>query len=249
MPAKSKKVVGKKVSAKKPTQKSVRTSKAKVVSVEVVVISNLKPPEVPNLQSPEVLKHIKKVEAIIKDVEATIKSNKEIGAEPIIPPIKDFAIQATKLSRQAIQTGASVLVYAWACGKLLIAAKAKLGRSDFGEWRDKNLGPDVISERTSQRYMVLAKQCDDVKALLEWSPSLRQAYIACGILPEPPERENTDGIDSDQIKREALLASITGIQKKLRMFSGLKGKLGAADKTHLKLAKRQIDKFFEQILA
>jgi hypothetical protein len=36
----------------------------------------------------------------------------------------------------------------------------------------------------------------------------------------------------------ALLSSITSIQKKLRLFSGLRGKLGAADKTQLKLAKQ-----------
>ena len=96
--------------------------------------------------------------------------------------------------------------------------------------------------------MQLAKQCDDVRALLEWSPSLRQAYIACGILPEPPERESGDETDSDEVKRQALLSSITGIQKKLRLFAGLKGRLGAAEKTQLTLAKRQIDEFFDQIL-
>jgi hypothetical protein len=105
-----------------------------------------------------------------------------------------------------------------------------------------------MSERTSQRYMQLAKQCDNVRALLEWSPSLRQAYIACGILPEPPEREKEDEGDADAAMREALLSSITGIQKKLRLFSRLEGKLGAAEKTQLKLAKVEIDKFFDQIL-
>ncbi|MEI6819345.1 MAG: hypothetical protein WCL19_07055, partial [Verrucomicrobiota bacterium] len=123
----------------------------------------------------------------------------------------------------------------------------KLGRGDFGDWRKKHLCDD-ITERTSQRYMQLAKRYEDVRALLEWSPSLRQAYIACGILPEPPERAADEESDADEIKRQALLSSITGIQKKLRLFYGLKGKLGAGDKTQLKLAKQQIDEFFQQIL-
>jgi hypothetical protein len=239
MPAKSKKVVGKKISEKESTPKSVRTSTTKAVSVEVAVIPDLKPPEV--------LKHIKEVEAKIKEIEAIIKSNKEIGAEPIIPPIKDFAIQARGLSRQAVQIGASALVYAWACGKLLIAAKAKLGRSDFGEWRDKNLGPDVISERTSQRYMVLAKQCDDVKSLLEWSPSLRQAYIACGILPEPEARD-TEEVDNDLPKTRALLTSLNGLQRNLRLFAGSTEKLGKAELTELMLVRDELNQFFNQVI-
>jgi hypothetical protein len=60
-----------------------------------------------------------------------------------------------------VEVGASALVYAWASGKLLNIAKAKLGRGDFGAWRKEHLGDD-IAERTSQRYMRLAKECDDV---------------------------------------------------------------------------------------
>ena len=162
--------------------------------------------------------------------------------------INAFSKQVAGFALEAVESGAAALVYAWACGKLLNSAKAKFGRGDFGEWRAGKLEPGVISERTSQRYMKLAKDWDDIRALLEWSPTLRQAYIACGVLPEPPERNVNDGEDAEAIKRQALLSSITGIQKKLRVFSGLKGKLGAAEKTQLKLAKMQIDEFFDQIL-
>jgi|GEM_PF-4123777 len=97
-------------------------------------------------------------------------------------------------------------------------------------------------------FLIDPPGANDVKALLEWSPSLRQAYIACGILPEPPQRELEEAADSDEAKREALLSSITGVQKKLRLFTGLKGHLAADEKTQLKLAKKNIDAFFAQIL-
>jgi hypothetical protein len=240
MPAKSKKVVGKKISGREPIKKSVsRTSKSKAVSVEVAVIPDLKPPEV--------LKHIKEVEAKIKEIEAIFKANKEMDADPIIPSIKKFAKQAADLSRQAVKTGASALVYAWACGKLLIAAKTKLKRSDFGKWRDENLGADVISERTSQRYMQLAKQFDNVETLLKWSPSLRQAYIACGILPEPEARD-TEEEDNDLPKTRALLTSLNGLQRNLRLFAGSTEKLGKAELTELKLVRDELNQFFNQVI-
>jgi hypothetical protein len=197
--------------------------------------------DVPDLMPPEVMKQILQVQDFVGNSEHMTNAELARG-------ISAFSKQASGFSLHALKAGASALVYAWACGKLLNTAKANLGRGDFGAWRDEHLGDDVLSERTSQRYMQLAKQSDNVKALLEWSPSLRQAYIACGILPEP-ERAGGDEGDSDEVKRQALLSSITGMQKKLRLFSGLKGKLGAAEKTQLKLAKREIDAFFDQILA
>ena len=189
-------------------------------------------------------------QAVVKQlsqVEETVARASSMSDAKIVTSIKDYSSRATKHAHTAVESGASALVYAWGSGKLLNAAKTKLGRGDFGDWRKKHLCDD-ITERTSQRYMQLAKRYEDVRALLEWSPSLRQAYIACGILPEPPERAADEESDADEIKRQALLSSITGIQKKLRLFYGLKGKLGAGDKTQLKLAKQQIDEFLQQIL-
>jgi hypothetical protein len=240
MPAKSKKVVGKKTSGKEPIKKSVsRTSKSKAVSEEIADIPDLKPPEV--------LKHIKKVEAIIKDAEAIIKASKGMVTDPIIPSIKNFAEQAATLSRQAVQTGASALVYAWACGKLLNTVKVHLGRGAFGLWREDLILTEYLSERTSQRYMQLAKQFDDVKSLLKWSPSLRHAYIACGILPEPEARD-TEEEDNDLPKTRALLSSLNGLQRNLRLFAGSTEKLGKADLTELRLVRDELNQLFNEII-
>jgi hypothetical protein len=231
MTAKSKKAAVSEVTAKKTDS---RGKPVKAVKFEVVSA-------VPDLMPRKVVKQILSVEVIVSHVD-------KLSDAKLALFIKGYAQKADSFSKEAVHLGASALVFAWASGKLLNAAKAKLGRGDFGQWRDKKLGRSVMSERTSQRYMQLAKQCDDVKSLLEWNSSLRQAYIACGILPEPPIREVDEEDDPDAAKRRALVSSITGIEKKLRVFSGLKGKLRAAEKKQLKQAKKEIDEFFDQIL-
>ncbi len=235
MAAKSNKIAAKKGTAKKSAPIVIRRP-AKENAAEVEVVS-----DVPDLMSPGVVKQVLQVQDFVAN-------SQQLKDSELARGISAFSKKASGFALDAVKAGASALVYAWACGKLLNATKAKVGHGKFGAWREKNLDAVVISERTSQRYMQLAKQCDDVKALLEWSPSLRQAYIACGILPEPPERDLDETGDSDEAKREALLSSITGVQKKLRLFAGLTGGLSVAEKTQLKLAKKEIDLFFKQIL-
>ena len=196
---------------------------------------------VPELLSPEVAKHLTKVEDFVDHSTHMTETGLARG-------INAYSKQAAGYAQEAVKSGSTALVYAWACGKLLNAAKVKFAHGDFGKWRAAKLEPGAISDRTSQRYMKLAKEWEDIRALLEWSPTLRQAYIACGILPEPPEQNVDDKEDADTMKRQALLASITGIQKKLRVFSGLKGRLGPAEETQLKLAKMEIDRLFDEIL-
>ena len=230
MAAKSKKVAAKKGPAKKsaPPRK-----KAKAVDAEVVS-------EPPDLMTAEVKRQISAVEKQIKLVE-------DMSVGDLSDTIEIYADQAARYSQIALKSGASALVYAWACGKLLNAAKARLGRGDFGKWRTENLLSDSLSERTTARYMMLAKQCDDVKSLLEWSPSLRQAYIACGILPEPERTSAEEGEDTAP-KTHALLTSLSGLQKNLRLFTGSGEKLGKADLTQLKLMRDELDRFFEQVI-
>lgn len=64
----------------------------------------------------------------------------ELTTTPHFKSLKGFAAQASQHANSAVQAGASALVYSWASGKRLNAAKAKLERGDFGAWREKNLG-------------------------------------------------------------------------------------------------------------
>lgn len=74
------------------------------------------------------------------------------------------------------------------CGHLLIKAQEVVGRGNFEQWlRDNTQG--LISRRTAFRYIKLAKiipvsQCGTSLSNSD-HPTLRQAYIAAGILPDP----------------------------------------------------------------
>ena len=225
----------KKTAAKKsPPKKSVtRPAKAKAVEVEIVT-------EDVDLMRPEVVEQI----AVVEDQMSQADS---LSDSKLCNLIQRYAKQAAGYSGIAVKASASALVYAWACGKLLNAAKKKYGRNEFGRWRDANLVPYAMSERTSQRYMQLASLHDDVRALLEWNPGLRQAYIACGILPEP---ERAEGVEDEEgtSKALALLRSVTGLQKNLRVFADSGGKLGKAERRQLALVRDELNRFFDQIL-
>jgi hypothetical protein len=209
-----------------------REPRVKELEVEVV----------PELRPPGVVKDVALVERRLSDLDGMSEAK-------LLGEIKSYAGHAARHAQSAVQSAASAVVYAWGCGKLLEAAKARVGHGKFDKWREQNLGKEVMSQRTSQRYMKLAKDWENVEALLEWHPTLRQAYIASGVLPAPPDRQHPVDGDREAAKRQALLSSITGIQKRLRLFDGVKGELEADEKAQLKLAKAEIDEFFDRIFS
>jgi len=239
----AKKAAAKKPTARKPTAKktTARSSKAKVVEMEVV-------PDVPDLMSPEVVKQIATVERMVGDMVGMPDS-------ALLKAITTCAGQSAEFSRHAATAGASALVYAWGCGRLLNEAKEQLGHGAFGKWRNEHLVPTVMSERTSARYMQLAARCNDVRALLQWAPTLKQAYVECGILPDPSVSDREPGDKDEVLPKEKLFTSLTNLQKGLRLFeTNLKSfevsreKLDEHDRTQLQLMKEQIAEFSQRIL-
>jgi len=205
MAAKPKKVATKKVRGKAPAKKAAARP-GKVTAVELEVVAT-----VPDLMPPEVSKQIDAVEKQLSQVG-------DMSGALLCNTVQHYAAQADRFARHAVRAGASTLVYAWASGKLLNAAKEKLGHGEFGRWRDANLVPAIISGRTATRYMQLATHCHDVRALLEWNPSLRQAYIACGILPDPSEADREEEEKEKPSAKQLLFTSLTHIQRDLRLF-------------------------------
>jgi len=211
---------------------AARPSKGKPVPVEIV-------DEPRELVTPEVEQELRRIEEILTKSEA-------MGTGKLLEAIQARSRRAEEFAGSALNSAALALANAWACGKLLLAAKEKLGRGDFGQWRDKNLAPARIGERTTQRYMRLAEVFTDVRDLLAWSPTLRQAYIACGILPAP-ELGDGAGDDKGSPRTRALLAGISGLQKRLRLFESSGEKLGAGERRQLQLVRSQLDEFFNRI--
>lgn len=100
-------MAAKKVVAKKnPSSKSTPSrSDAKASEVEVVE-------ETPDLMTPEVVKQIAKVGSVIGRLDRMTEVKLAENIEGWASLVADF-------SKQAVQAGASALVYAWACGRLL----------------------------------------------------------------------------------------------------------------------------------
>lgn len=251
MAAKSSKAVVKKTPVKKASKKMVLAKKATSPPAKAADV-------LPDLMSPEVVKQIVQVEGQIARLEGMADAK-------LVQNIKDYATQAAGFSKQAVQAGASALVYAWACGKLLNEAKENLGHGAFGKWRKEHVESAGVSERTSTRYMKLAESCSDVRGLLQWAPTLRQAYVGCGVLPPPPERDKDEADDSlseEEKKRkekeehekevlrkkEVLLASVSDLQQRLHQGISIKKSLDSGELRQLKLARIQINDFFTQIL-
>jgi len=162
--------------------------------------------------------------------------------------IKSYAGMAVQSLGEMFEHGSKALIFAWACGTVLNAAKNKLQHGQFGQWRKEELGDSHVKERTAQRYMQLAARYANVEDLLAWRPSLRQAYVACGMLPEPPETMREANGDSDAVARQALVASVVSVQRKLRRFSSAKVSLDAKTKAELVSAKSEIDELFKILL-
>lgn len=110
----------------------------------------------------------------------------------IADEINSKTTEALKLAGESVRSGRSAVVAAIECGKLLCKAKQITGHGKFLKWVADNC-PD-ISERTARNWMLLSKRKHI--ADLEEGPGLRQAYIACGILPEPKKLEQGIGTAS-----------------------------------------------------
>lgn len=95
--------------------------------------------------------------------------------------ITDLYLSAEHKAKRAFETAGDAVNDALLCGKKLNEAKARLKHGEWLPWLRENC-PE-ISEDKSERYRALANSAHDRN--LEACASLRQAYIACGILPQP----------------------------------------------------------------
>ena len=251
MPSKSKKTAGKKGQSKKAPKSKAPPKKAVVVRVKRLQGEVEEVSEVPNLMPPEVVKELSTIEkqAALAD---------DMSVNELLDVIEIYSDHAARSSQIAIKAGVRALAYAWGCGKMLNAAKeklGKLGKGEFGKWRSANLVPKLMSERTSARYMLLAARFRDVRPLLQWAPTLRQAYIACGILPDFADGQEKDPEKEDVPRKQILFTSLNHLQRNLRLFERnlqefekSKEKLDASEKVDLQLVKYQIGQFTDRIV-
>ncbi len=185
----------------------------------------------------------------------------EMSDDDRLAGIKSYGVRARDIAGQAVNTGSRALVCAWACGTMLNVVKSRTGHGAFGRWLDEHLAPIGICTRTAQRYMKLANRGGDVRALLESASSLRQGYVACGILPEPvrqtgdvKETDNDTNPDTNPDKNpspqtRALLKGLSKQQSVMRQLIQSNESLSESEFTQLELCMGQLNQFFNQLAA
>ena len=104
--------------------------------------------------------------------------------------IVDYHLKAVTKAKEARESAANAVECAMESGYRLLAAKERVEYGGFGAWLKKNC--TKLSSATAYRYMGLAQEFSHVINAQEIT-TLRQAYIASGILPAPDEKEESAG--------------------------------------------------------
>jgi hypothetical protein len=116
--------------------------------------------------------------------------------------IRDLHELATVCANMVHKVALQSLESAWSAGRALIAAKEKVAHGEWTSWRTSNV--PGLSEDQACRYMRLAKEIPHVRDL-DGLKTVRQAYLACGVIKEPAKKtapSTVDGLD----KKSALAA-------------------------------------------
>lgn len=104
----------------------------------------------------------------------------------LAPQIRETYHESVRLADDARERASLAVSKAMECGQLLLQQKQSIGHGSWLGWIDTNL-PE-ITDRTARRYMALAKRTH--VSDLNDSATVRQAYLATGILPMPVEKSN-----------------------------------------------------------
>lgn len=112
--------------------------------------------------------------------------------------------EAGRLCAESSTALHAALVAAWEAGRLLVEEKRRvrerMGPGAWGLWLAQNFQG---SERTAQRYMLLAKRVPDVSVLA--GIGLRQAYVQLGISTQ--DKSRGEGIVTPPLPRHVSLAN------------------------------------------
>lgn len=119
-----------------------------------------------------------------------IKQKREItgNIEALTQQVLETANQVESGIKSTNDKAIETLNNALKCGKLLLQLKKLLTHGAWGEWQVKHCA--VLSARTIQRYMKLAKELPKAPHVAD-CVSLRQAYLLSGAITAPkPKMEN-----------------------------------------------------------
>lgn len=186
-------------------------------------------------------------ERVIQNRNQDLVKMEKADLEDLAAAIIINADETNEQAENALGSACLAVVSAWNCGGLLNIAKKRMKHGEFQQWFKSKIRVPSLGPRTAQRYMKLAKIHPLLEDLIASNPSIRQAYIACGILAEPPETEITDK-DAEATARIGLVKSIASVQTRLRRFSGKKIELDQETRRQLLDTKTEIDLLFKELI-
>ena len=96
---------------------------------------------------------------------------------------------------EAREHGGKAIEAAVKCGALLIEQKRNTPHGEFGNWLKQNCSH--ISHKTACAYMSLATKF--TRGLILNAKTVRQAYLAAGIIQEPPKEVRDPSEDMDAL--------------------------------------------------
>lgn len=169
-----------------------------------------------------------------------------------------------KNSEIAVKASVLVATNAWVTGKLIVRAKSILRKKgEFGNWcEDKLVKPGLMSVKTAQRYMSIAKKWDSLDGLLAGVPNLWSAYQQAGVLPVQADDDDAQTPEITEALNDATgappvsnvaeyVAELSKLQKMLRRLGEMRPRVAPdipeAEQQKIELIIDQIFEFAIQL--
>lgn len=124
-----------------------------------------------------------------------------LNIQQTLDRLKDHSGRFLALSPDKERSSMLAVINAWLCGTLLNWTKKQKGHKAFGKWRTEHLVPAVMCERSTQRYMAMAKKYQTIDELITAGDSHSDAATNSGEEPEakaPPRRSRVGNLNPSQ---------------------------------------------------
>lgn len=191
--------------------------------------------------------------------EAMDREIHELTSRPLTPDLMIESItryrdRANSFAGQAEKLRILGRLNRWAMGRVLLMVKTALKHGPFEAWLEGHREMLGFGKSSAENYMKLARDYHTTGRFLEVELPLREMYgrevdqndddPTTTEDPEVPDRR-AGGPPS---KTEALLRTLTTVQKQLRHVSESDQRLDDDQLRQVKLVKVELDRFFEKIL-
>lgn len=176
-------------------------------------------------------------------------TERSLDPDQMIELITRYRGQADSFSGQAETLRILGRLNRWAAGRVLLLAKAALKHGQFEEWLEGHREDLGFGKSSAENFMKLARDYPTAALFLKEELPLRELYGREAAGEDGPSTTNARSRVSDlPSKTDTLLKTLTTVQKQMRHVSESDQAIDDDQLRQLKLAKAELDRFFEKIL-